>query len=70
MAPRKQKIDFGEKTGSCSVCSIALWADTDNKPIIWPCNIEGCPYEKPEDQNPKEGLESFSMVGSGLGQID
>ena len=70
MAPRKQKIDYGEKSGSCDICGISLWEDNDNKPVIWPCNIQDCPYEDPEQQNADSGLEAFSMIGSGLGQID
>ena len=70
MAPRKVKIDYGEKLGTCEVCSIALWSSTDSKPAIFPCNIKGCPYEKEEEQNQKSLLEAFSMTGSGLSQID
>lgn len=61
---------LGEKTGSCTVCSINLWESTNNKPSVWPCNIQGCPYEKPEKQNRKLTTEDFSTTGSGLGQID
>lgn len=70
MSPRKEKIDYGDKTGSCSVCNINLWSDYDGKPAIMPCNIKGCPYEKPEEQNRDQGLEMFSAIGSGLSQID
>lgn len=70
MAPRKQKIDYGEKTGVCTICNINLWSDSDNKPAIFPCNIEGCPYEDAKDQNRDDGFERFSSIGSGLGQID
>jgi len=36
--------------GKCVVCGINLYAETDNKPhkIAMPCNLEGCPYETPE----------------------
>lgn len=68
MAPRREKIYYGNQTGSCPVCAIALWDSTDNEPAIWPCNVAGCPYEKPEEQN-RSDFDLFSYMGSGLAQI-
>ena len=39
------KKDFGNVVGKCSICTINLWDSTDGKPAIWPCNVNGCPYE-------------------------
>lgn len=63
------KQNYGECVGKCSVCTINLWSSTGNKPAIFPCNIEGCPYEKPENQNRKNNLLDFSLTGSGLAQL-
>lgn len=64
------KKDYGEAVGKCEVCTINLWDSASDKPVIWPCNIEGCPYEDPDKQNLKEDRELFSVIGSGLAQID
>jgi hypothetical protein len=64
------KRDYGEKTGECPICSIALWSAADNKPVVWPCNIDKCPYEDPKKQNRHIGSSEFSSIGSGLAQID
>lgn len=63
--PRK---DFGNITGKCSICGINLWSDSDNKPAIFPCNLDGCPYEDPKKQHKSNKLE-FSATGSGLAQL-
>ena len=47
----KYKKDFGASSGKCEVCTINLWENYNNKPVIWPCNIKGCPYEDPKKQN-------------------
>ena len=62
--------DLGNKTGTCSICTINLWESTGNKPAVWPCNIAGCPYEDPDKQNRRISEYDFSATGSGLGQID
>jgi len=64
------KKDFGNAVGKCSVCTINLWDASGGEPAVWPCNLEGCPYEKPEEQNRHFSLEFKGQVGSGLGQID
>jgi len=64
------KKDYGECVGTCPICTINLWSSTGGKPSIWPCNIEKCPYEKPEEQNRHLGFSAWSSTGSGLGQID
>lgn len=64
------KQNFGECTGKCSVCSINLWSSAGNKPVVWPCNIEKCPYEDPKKQNRHLGQNLLSPTGSGLAQID
>jgi hypothetical protein len=64
------KKNFGECTGKCTVCTINLWSNTDNKPAIWPCNITGCPYEDAKKQNRHLGVNLLSNTGSGLAQID
>jgi len=64
------KKDYGDCVGKYTVCTINLWTSTDNKPSIWPCNIENCPYEDPKKQNRHLGALNRSQTGSGLGQID
>ncbi len=64
------KNNYGECTGKCPVCTINLWSSTGNKPVIWPCNIEKCPYEDPKKQNRHLGANLLSPTGSGLAQID
>lgn len=64
------KTDYGDCTGKCPVCTINLWANNGNKPVIWPCNLKGCPYEDASKQNRHLGVLTSSTTGSGLGQID
>lgn len=64
------KTDYGECTGKCHVCTINLWSSSGNKPVVWPCNIDKCPYEDPADQNKHIGVINWSFTGSGLGQIE
>ena len=45
------KADYGMATGKCTVCTINLWDSTNNKPTIFPCGIEKCPYEDANNQN-------------------
>jgi hypothetical protein len=45
------KQDYGDCTGKCPICTINLWSSTGGKPVIFPCNIEKCPYEDPTKQN-------------------
>jgi hypothetical protein len=63
------KKDYGECVGTCSVCTINLWSCNEGKPVIWPCNIAGCPYEKADTQNARVPPFLKSLTGSGLGQI-
>jgi len=63
------KRNFGECTGKCTVCTINLWEATDNKPAVFPCNIEGCPYEDAKSQHRHIGFGAYSLTGSGLGQL-
>lgn len=65
----KKLIDIDNITGTCPVCTINQWESRGNKPMIWPCNIKGCPYEDEKDQN-KIDKDIFSDIGSGLGQIE
>ena len=57
-----------EKTGTCNLCNINLWAETDNKPSIFPCGIADCPYESPELQAQIDYYAERSPTGSGLAQ--
>ena len=63
------KKDFGTCTGKCTVCTINLWEATNGKPAVFPCNIEGCPYEDPKSQHRHIGFGMYSLTGSGLGQV-
>lgn len=63
------KVNYGEKVGTCSVCTINLWSGTGGKPCVWPCNLKGCPYEDSRQQNLSLGFQR-SATGSGLAQID
>ena len=63
------KTDYGMATGKCVVCTINLWDSANNKPVIFPCGIEKCPYEDANNQNAHLGIRNYSGVGSGLGQI-
>ena len=64
------KHDYGECTGKCEICTINLWSSADGKPVVWPCNVENCPYEDAKKQNRHLSERFVSMVGSGLAQID
>lgn len=64
------KQDYGECVGKCAVCTINLWSSTGGKPVIFPCNIVGCPYELASQQNRKINVLDFSLTGSGLAQIE
>ncbi|NDC22288.1 hypothetical protein EBZ57_02870 [bacterium] len=64
------KQNYGECTGKCPVCTINLWSSTGGKPVIFPCNIEKCPYEHPKKQNRHLGQHLLSPTGSGLAQIE
>jgi len=66
----KTKPSYKQCSGKCTVCTINLWVELDKKPAIWPCNIEGCPYEQADKQNRHLGVSQLSTIGSGLSQID
>ena len=66
----KKREDYGDCTGKCAICTINLWSSSADKPVIWPCNIEGCPYEHPSQQNRRASIFDTSQTGSGLAQID
>jgi len=63
------KTNYGMATGKCVVCTINLWDSTDNKPVIFPCGIDDCPYENKAQKDAHLKLASHSPTGSGLGQI-
>lgn len=44
------RINFLETkpSGTCKVCGINCWKETGNKPAVWPCGIETCPYPRGE----------------------
>jgi len=58
--------DYGEAVGKCEICTINCWSSADGKPVVWPCNIAGCPYEDPEQQNTRSLIELRSPIGSSL----
>lgn len=64
------KLNYGECVGKCSICTINLWSSTGGKPVIFPCNIEKCPYEDAKKQNRHLGHSLMSATGSGLAQIE
>jgi len=64
------KRNFGEVVSRCEVCGINEWDSCGGKPAIWPCNVQGCPYENPLAQNLAINEDTWSKIGSGLGQID
>lgn len=66
MAPRREKIDYGNPVGNCPICEIKLWDSAGGKPVIFPCNIQKCPYEDPKKQNRSSDFETHSITGSGL----
>lgn len=53
--------------GSCKVCEINLYPP-DNKPVIMPCGVKGCPYETPEEQAKNDSFniltDAFNSGGS------
>ena len=64
------KQDFGENTGSCSICGINLWSSCDNKPAIFPCGVNLCPYETSEQQQlDAKRMLTFSESGSSILQL-
>ena len=63
------KTDYGMATGKCVVCTINLWDSADNKPVIYPCGIDDCPYESKAQKDAHLKLANHSPTGSGLGQI-
>ena len=63
------KTDYGMATGKCIVCTINLWDSADNKPVIYPCGIDDCPYESKAQKDAHLKLANHSPTGSGLGQI-
>lgn len=64
------KHDYGEVVGKCEICTINLWSSADGEPVVWPCNIESCPYEAKTEQHRHLKIEHGGGMGSGLGQID
>ncbi|MEK9695908.1 MAG: hypothetical protein VW270_09095 [Candidatus Poseidoniales archaeon] len=56
-----------EKTGTCSICGINLWAEHGNRPSVFPCGVKSCPYETEEARLAIEYERSTS--GSSLAQI-
>jgi hypothetical protein len=64
------KQDYGDCVGKCSICTINLWSSAGGKPVVFPCNIEKCPYELASKQNRHLGVNLMSQTGSGLAQIE
>lgn len=64
------KTNYGDCVGKCEICTINLWSISDGKPVVWPCNIENCPYEDAAMQNKRSNDLLSSFTGSGLAQID
>lgn len=64
------KKDYGNVVGKCDVCTINLWDLSAGGPAIWPCNVEGCPYEEHKEQHSHLQISHGGEMGSGLGQID
>lgn len=64
------KHEYGEVVGKCEICTINLWSSTGGEPVVWPCNVESCPYEGKEEQNQHLKIAHGGEMGSGLGQID
>ena len=64
-----RRIDM-TKSGKCTICGINLYEERDNKPhqIAMPCNLQGCPYETPEQQRALK-LSDFAMPPAGKGVI-
>lgn len=55
--------------GKCPICTINLWAEYNNRPAIWPCGVNGCPYETAEEQAKINQEIERSAQGSGLALI-
>ena len=64
------KRNLGEVVSKCGVCGINEWDSCGGKPAVWPCNVQSCPYENPLAQNISINEETWSKIGSGLGQIN
>jgi len=64
------KHTFGEAVGKCEICTINLWDSCQGEPAIFPCGVQGCPYEQKEEQNQHLKIAHAGGMGSGLGQID
>lgn len=64
------KKDYGEAIGKCEICTINLWSSANGLPVVWPCNVEKCPYEDPKKQNRRLDEAFASFTSSGLSQID
>ncbi len=57
-----------EKTGTCKICGINLWAETSNCPSVMPCGVKSCPYETEEERLAINYQGERSSTGSGLAQ--
>jgi hypothetical protein len=64
------KHNFGEVVGKCGVCTINLWSSAGGDPVIWPCNVNGCPHEAKDEQHAHLNIRHGGEMSSGLGQID
>jgi hypothetical protein len=64
------KHNYGDVTGKCEICTINLWSSSNGEPVVWPCNVKGCPYEADHEQNAHLKIRHGGEMGSGLGQID
>jgi|TARA_B100000035_G_C21024268_1_gene565453 hypothetical protein len=64
------KHNYGEVVGKCLTCTINLWSSANGDPVIWPCNINGCPYESEGEQHAHLNQPHGGEMSSGLGQID
>jgi len=56
-----------EKTGTCKICTINLWAECGNRPAIFPCGVKDCPHETETERLQIVHERSFS--GSALAQV-
>lgn len=54
--------------GTCLHCGINIWEELGNKPIL-PCEVSGCPYETPEEQEHMR-LHWMKVQKPGLGGND
>ena len=57
-----------EKTGTCKICGINLWAETSNLPSIMPCGVNLCPFESDAERKAINYEAERSFSGSGLAQ--